>query len=93
MLTNLEKYSSYKGTSQRPKDFDEFWNKGKQQVDKLGTEYQLVKTNEPSNIVNFYHLYFIGIDGAKIHAQLIVPKKLTVYILDYYIFMDIIVVL
>lgn len=58
MLTNLEKYFSYKGTGQRPKDFDEFWDKGKQQVDKLGTEYQLVKTDGTIKYCKFLSLIF-----------------------------------
>ncbi|GAA3631137.1 alpha/beta fold hydrolase [Lactobacillus hamsteri] len=34
------------------------------------------KANIPSNVVNFYHLYFTGIGGAKVHAQLVIPKKI-----------------
>ena len=67
----------YKGVGERPKDFDKIWNQGKRKVDEIGFDYELQKVSEPSNIVDFYHLYFYGIGGAKIHAQLIVPKKLT----------------
>lgn len=77
MLTNLDKYKNYKGVGERPKDFDKIWNQGKRKVDEIGFDYELQKVSEPSNIVDFYHLYFYGIGGAKIHAQLIVPKKLT----------------
>ena len=58
MLTNLRKYADYKGLGEKPKDFDEVWNQGKKEVDKLGFDYKLEKVNEPSNVVNFYHLYF-----------------------------------
>lgn len=77
MLVNLEKFKHYRGLGTKPKDFNQFWQKGKREVDKLGTNYKLVKIDEPSNVVNFYHLYFTGLGDAKIHAQLIVPKKLN----------------
>lgn len=76
MLTNLDKFKHYRGLGNKPKDFDKFWEHGKKLVDALGTDYTLVKADVPSNVVNFYHLYFTGIGNAKIHAQLIVPKRL-----------------
>ena len=58
MLTNLDKYKNYKGVGERPKDFDKIWNQGKRKVDEIGFDYELQKVSEPSNIVDFYHLYF-----------------------------------
>lgn len=74
MLINLKDFQNYKGVGQKPRDFDQFWKNGKKEVDKLGKNYQLEKVDVASNVVDFYHLYFKGIGGAKVHAQLVVPK-------------------
>lgn len=77
MLVNINKFKNYTGVRSKPLDFDDFWNKGKKEVDKLGTNYTLKKVDIPSNVVDFYHLYFKGIGNAKVHAQLLMPKKLS----------------
>lgn len=76
-MVNINDYKHYLGLGSKPNDFDNVWKKGKKIVDNLGTDYQLVKVNLPSHVANFYHLYFTGINGAKIHAQLAEPKNLT----------------
>lgn len=75
-MVNVNNFKDYLGLGKKPKDFDEFWNKGKKEVDKLGNTYGLKQVNLPSHVANFYHLYFKGISGARVHAQLVTPKKI-----------------
>ena len=75
-MVNVNNFKDYLGLGKKPKDFDEFWNKGKKEVDKLGNTYELKQVNLPSHVANFYHLYFKGISGARVHAQLVTPKKI-----------------
>ena len=75
-MVNVNIFTNYLGLGEKPSDFDEFWNKGKKEVDKLGTSYELKQVDLPSHVANFYHLYFTGISGARVHAQLVVPKKI-----------------
>ena len=34
-MVNVNNFKDYLGLGKKPKDFDEFWNKGKKEVDKL----------------------------------------------------------
>ena len=75
-MVNVNNFKSYIGLGTKPTDFDQVWNKGKKAVDALGTSYQLKKVDLPSHVADFYHLYFIGISGARVHAQLVLPKHI-----------------
>jgi len=70
-------WKSYLGSQRRPVDFDDFWERGFQEVRELGTTYQLVPHDLSSRIAEGFHLYFTGVQGARIHCQLIRPKHLN----------------
>lgn len=69
-------WQTYRGSEKKPVDFEEFWEKGLQEVRDLGTTYQLVPHDLNSTVAEAFDLYFTGIHGAKIHCQLVRPKRL-----------------
>lgn len=73
----FNEYNSYIGSGKKPADFDEFWDKGLEELSQLPLQYELEKVNIPSHIADFYNLYFIGINGAKVRCQYVCPKNKT----------------
>ncbi|UOY92245.1 acetylxylan esterase [Ectobacillus sp. JY-23] len=66
---------AYKGTNSKPADFDAFWEKGLRDVEERGKDYELVPAAFPSQVADCYHLYFTGVGGARVHCQLVKPKR------------------
>src|SRR3954470_24260608 len=71
----LHELKEYKGINPKPKDFDEFWNKGLQELSKQSMDYELIPANFTSRVAECYDLYFTGVGGARIHCQLVRPKN------------------
>lgn len=72
---NLKELRNYRGTGDRPKDFDIFWDARIEMLDKLPLEVTII----PALDLEFEHfivsaLYFKSFDGARIHAKYIRPK-------------------
>lgn len=65
----------YQGSGVKPNDFDQWWNQKVTEINNLPLDYELEKVPIPSNVADFYHLYFIGRHKSRIHCQLIIPKK------------------
>ena len=76
-MTELASWKVYQGGSNKPDNFDEFWDEKIKLVNNYQFEFELIEKKLPSRVAHFYHLWFKAIDGAKIHAQLIVPKNLN----------------
>lgn len=71
----LERLREYKGTNPIPEDFDSFWDKRMEEVQKHPLEYKII----PSEIIGndscgFYDLWFKGINGENLYAKYIRPK-------------------
>ncbi|MBF6977981.1 acetylxylan esterase [Aerococcaceae bacterium zg-BR22] len=71
----IEKWKNYNGSNSKPLDFDDFWECNKIEVEELGLDYELKKYELYSNVADAYQLFFSGVDGAKIYAQFVTPKK------------------
>jgi cephalosporin-C deacetylase len=76
-MIHIDDWKTYKGLGQKPKDFDSFWEKQLASLNDTGFDYELIPYDLASFVADAYHLYFIGVGGAKIHCQLLVPKKKT----------------
>lgn len=72
---DLDALRQYQGSNPRPADFEAYWKETLEEVEHAGTEYFLVPEPFPTKGVLCYHLYFKGIDGAKIHAKFLRPEK------------------
>lgn len=74
-LKELKKYS---GINPRPRDFDSYWDQSLREMKAIDPQIKLVPTKEIiSKNVDCFHLYFTGVQGARIHAHLLKPKKIT----------------
>lgn len=73
----LDQLVTYRGATPRPPDFDDYWTRAISEVAELGLE----TTTEPADFgtdqVECFHLYFTGVGGARIHAQVMRPARLT----------------
>ncbi len=71
----LKELQNYRGTGERPKDFDDFWNLRIKMLNQVPLDVSIV----PALDIEFDHyivssLYFRSFDGARIHAKYIRPK-------------------
>ncbi|TCN21450.1 acetylxylan esterase [Mesobacillus foraminis] len=71
----LSELEEYKGTNLKPKDFNEYWNDALNELSQLPMDYELIPADFTSNVADCLHLYFYGAGGAKIHCQLVRPKR------------------
>jgi cephalosporin-C deacetylase len=69
------KYTDYKGSGIKPADHEEFWDKAFAELDECSLEYTLEQVDIPSDVAEFFHLYFTGVKGARVHCQYIRPKN------------------
>jgi len=73
----LSDLKTYMGSSPKPIDFDEYWQRGLNEVDSLTLDYELVPADIQTELVECFHLYFNGVGGARIHCKLVRPKNAT----------------
>ncbi|HET7615822.1 MAG TPA: alpha/beta fold hydrolase [Bacillales bacterium] len=76
MITDmaLPELKEYLGSSTKPDDFDEYWQRGLNDLDQLSLDYELVPAEFQTDAVDCFHLYFAGVGGARVHGKLAVPK-------------------
>jgi cephalosporin-C deacetylase len=53
---------------------DEFWDSSLAEMKAIDPKVELVPHQTSSSIADYYHLYFTGVGGARIHAKYIRPK-------------------
>ena len=70
----LHELKQYQGRNPRPGDIDAFWDASVAEMEALGSACELVKASFQVPNVTCYDLYFTGVEGARIHAKLCVPK-------------------
>lgn len=73
----LEELKKYMGTNEKPEDFDEYWDNNLRLADAVDTRVELIPYDFENPIANCYDLYFTGTGNARVHAKLLVPKKLA----------------
>lgn len=71
----LSELKAYMGSSPKPEDFNEYWNRGLSEVGNLSLDYELVFADIQTDRVECFHLYFTGVGGARIHCKLVRPKN------------------
>ncbi len=70
----LEKLKEYQGVNPRPADLDEFWDRSLDEMRSLDPQVELVPAEFQTPYAECFHLYFTGVGGARIHAQLLRPR-------------------
>ena len=71
-----EELQTYKGSNPKPSDFDNFWEKGLQEIDTIDPKTELIPSSFQTSFAECLDMYFTGVDGARIHAKLIRPKNM-----------------
>ena len=69
-----EELQTYKGSNPRPADFDEFWDKGLQEIDSIEPEVEYIPSSFQAPFAECFDMHFTGVGGARIHSKLIRPK-------------------
>lgn len=71
----LEKLKSYRGTNQKPADFEEFWKERIKEVNEIGIDYRVSEGEiKGFESCKFYNLWFKGVDGEEIYAKYLRPN-------------------
>ena len=71
----LKKLKSYRGRNPKPADFEQFWAKSLAEMRALDPQIELQPAKFQTEFAECFHLYFTGVDGARIHAKLLRPKQ------------------
>lgn len=72
----LSELKTYQGSNPCPPDIDAFWDKSIAEMEALGTGFELEEAEVQFPGAKCYHLYFIGMGGARIHAKFVRPEKI-----------------
>jgi cephalosporin-C deacetylase len=73
----FEQLEFYKGINPRPDDFDNFWDKGLAEMRSVNSQVELIPSKFQAPEVECSHLYFKGVGGARVHAKLLRPAKIS----------------
>ena len=74
---SLSELQAYQGTNPRPSDFDEYWARALQEMEKTTPDVALIPAPFTSPVAECFDLYFTGVRGARIHAKYVRPKNQT----------------
>ena len=71
----LEKLYDYKGRNPKPDDFDDYWEKGLEEMRTLKPRVELKPAWFQTKFAECMDMYFTGVGGARVHAKLVRPRK------------------
>lgn len=64
---------AYQGKNPRPADFDSFWDNSLTEMRSIDPNVELVAAKFQAPNVECFHLFFTGVDDARVHAKLLRP--------------------
>ncbi len=70
----LEELKTYQGRNPRPADFDRYWKQAIAEMEAVDPQVELIPADFQASFAECFHMYFIGVGGARIHAKLVRPK-------------------
>lgn len=70
----LDELRVYQGVNPRPDDFDAYWDRALAELAAVKPEIELIPAEFQAPYADCSHLYFTGVKGARIHAQLVRPR-------------------
>ena len=72
----LSELKVYMGRNECPEDIDAYWDRSLAEMEQLGVGYELVPAEfQLPGLAEFYHLYFTGMQGARIHCKFARPVR------------------
>ncbi|WP_352416925.1 acetylxylan esterase [Clostridium tertium] len=82
----IKEMEAYLGSSIKPNDFDNFWDREINSITEENLKYRMVKKEFKNKQSEYYEIYFNGIDGAEIYAKYICPssKKKFPIVLEFH---------
>ncbi len=72
---SVKELELYQGTNPKPSDFDDFWQRGIEEIEAIDVNIELIESDFQVPFATCYHLYYTGTKGARIHSKLVVPKE------------------
>ncbi|MCD4823630.1 MAG: acetylxylan esterase [Phycisphaerae bacterium] len=73
----MEKLKAYQGRNPKPADFDAFWDAGLAEMRDIDPQIELKPSDFQTPFAKCFDMYFTGMGGARVHAQLLQPKNST----------------
>ena len=71
----IEQLRAYRGENPRPTDFDSFWDSSLVEMRSIDPKVELTTADFQVPNVECFHLFFTGVDDARIHAKLLRPAN------------------
>ncbi|WP_379136134.1 acetylxylan esterase [Paenibacillus sp. sgz500958] len=72
---SLPELKKYMGSSPKPDDFEQYWERALDELAQQSLEYELVPAEFQTPLADCFHLYFTGVGGARIHCKYARPKQ------------------
>jgi cephalosporin-C deacetylase len=70
----MEKLVTYQGRNPRPQDFDAYWDAALDEMRAVDPKVELAPHPIRARFAECFDLYFTGVRGARVHAQLLRPR-------------------
>jgi cephalosporin-C deacetylase len=71
----IEQLKTYLGKNPCPFDFDSFWDRSLAEMRSIDPEIELIAAEFTAPNVECFHLFFSGVGGARVHANLLRPTN------------------
>jgi cephalosporin-C deacetylase len=71
----LHELERYQGRNPRPDDFDAYWQRALDELDRVDPKVELVPAAFQTPFAECFHLYFTGVRGARVHAKYVRPRQ------------------
>lgn len=72
----VSELKKYQGINPKPADFEEYWDRAIAEMKAVDPQVTLTKAEFQHPTVDCYDMYFTGVNGARIYAKLLKPKKI-----------------
>jgi len=73
----LKELQAYQGSSPRPRDFEDYWERALRELDDAGTDYTLEPAEFSAPGVLCHYLYFTGVGGARVCCKFLCSENAT----------------
>jgi len=71
----FEELQNYQGINPKPADFDAFWEASLAEMRAIDPQLELIPAEFQAEGCECFHLYFTGVQGARVHAKYLRPTK------------------
>lgn len=72
----LTELRTYQGINPRPDDFDDYWDRAIAEMKSIDHAVELRPAKFKAHFAECFDLFFTGVKGARLHAKLLLPKKI-----------------